>query len=142
MKIAIGSDHGGYHLKHKIIDVLEGGGVTVFDYGAGSDRSCDYPVFAKDVCHAVTSGSGFDFGILVCGTGIGMSIAANKVKGIRAAVCTDEYSAFMARAHNNANVLCIGERVVGAGLALRIVETFLSAKFEGGRHQNRVDMLE
>ena len=109
--------------------------------GTYSPESCDYPIIAKKVARAVAKGD-FEKGILVCGTGIGMSMAANKVKGIRAAVCGDTFSARATRAHNNANILCLGQRVVGEGLALDIVDIWLTTKFEGGRHERRVNMIE
>ena len=140
MKIILGSDHGGYNLKNIIIAHLEQQGIEVEDLGCYSEDSCDYPVIAKAVAEKVLlTGSR---GILVCGTGIGMSISANKFKGIRASLCSDTYSARMTRKHNNSNILCLGERVVGHGLALDIVDTWLVTEFEGGRHKRRVDMLE
>ncbi len=141
MQIIIGSDHGGYRLKEEIAEYLKAKGVSVFNAGAYSADSCDYPIIAKDVARRVLA-SEDSKGILVCGTGIGMSIAANKIKGIRAAHCTDTYTARMTVQHNNANILCLGERVTGTGLALDIVETWLNAKFEGGRHKKRIDMIE
>ena len=141
MQIIIGSDHGGYRLKEDIAEYLKAKGVSVFNAGTYSADSCDYPIIAKDVARRVLA-SEDSKGILVCGTGIGMSIAANKIKGIRAAHCTDTYTARMTVQHNNANILCLGERVTGTGLALDIVETWLNAKFEGGRHKKRIDMIE
>jgi ribose 5-phosphate isomerase B len=140
MKIALGSDHAGLPLKNKIIEHLKGKGIDMEDFGTYTEASCDYPDFAEKVAEEVAQGS-FDFGILVCGTGIGISIAANKVPGIRAALCSDTFSAHACREHNNANILAMGERVVGAGLALDIVDTFLSAKFQGDRHQRRIDKI-
>ena len=141
IKIAIGSDHGGFEYKASIIKALQVKGYDVMDMGTYSPESCDYPIIAKKVARAVAKGD-FEKGILVCGTGIGMSMAANKVKGIRAAVCGDTFSARATRAHNNANILCLGQRVVGEGLALDIVDIWLTTKFEGGRHERRVNMIE
>ena len=141
IKIAIGSDHGGFEYKASIIKALQFKGYDVVDMGTYSPESCDYPIIAKKVARAVAKGD-FEKGILVCGTGIGMSMAANKVKGIRAAVCGDTFSARATRAHNNANILCLGQRVVGEGLALDIVDIWLTTKFEGGRHERRVNMIE
>lgn len=141
IKIAIGSDHGGFEYKASIIKALQDKGYDVVDMGTYSSESCDYPIIAKKVARAVAKGD-FEKGILVCGTGIGMSMAANKVKGIRAAVCGDTFSARATRAHNNANILCLGQRVVGEGLALDIVDIWLTTKFEGGRHERRVNMIE
>lgn len=141
IKIAIGSDHGGFEYKASIIKALQDKGYEVVDMGTYSPESCDYPIIAKKVARAVAKGD-FEKGILVCGTGIGMSMAANKVKGIRAAVCGDTFSARATRAHNNANILCLGQRVVGEGLALDIVNIWLTTKFEGGRHERRVNMIE
>lgn len=141
IKIAIGSDHGGFEYKASIIKALQVKGYDVVDMGTYSPESCDYPIIAKKVARSVAKGD-FEKGILVCGTGIGMSMAANKVKGIRAAVCGDTFSARATRAHNNANILCLGQRVVGEGLALDIVDIWLTTKFEGGRHERRVNMIE
>lgn len=141
MQIIIGSDHGGYNLKEAIVKHLGDKGVDVLDVGTYSKESCDYPLIAKDVTKKVLSTNGAK-GILVCGTGIGICIAANKVRGIRAAHCTDTYSAKMTVQHNDANILCLGERVTGVGLALDIVDAWLDAKFEGGRHQKRIDMIK
>lgn len=139
--IAIASDHAGYELKEKIKQYLTQTGRAYQDYGTDSTQSCHYPVYAKALCCAITDGT-CDRGILICGTGIGMSMAANKQKGIRAAACSETYSAKYTRLHNDANVLCIGARVLGEGLAEEIVEVFLSTDFEGGKHQTRIDMLE
>ena len=141
IKIAIGSDHGGFEYKASIIKALQVKGYDVVDMGTYSPESCDYPIIAKKVARAVAKGD-FEKGILFCGTGIGMSMVANKVKGIRAAVCGDTFSARATRAHNNANILCLGQRVVGEGLALDIVDIWLTTKFEGGRHERRVNMIE
>ncbi len=140
MKIALGSDHGGYNLKEEIKKHLEKKGIEYVDYGTNSTESVDYPEFGMKVAQAVTSGE-CEKGIVCCGTGIGISISANKVKGIRCAVVTDTFSAEMSRAHNNANVLALGERVVGIGLALKIVDVWLETEFEGGRHERRVNKI-
>ncbi|MDE6592903.1 MAG: ribose 5-phosphate isomerase B [Oscillospiraceae bacterium] len=138
--IAIGSDHAGFALKQEIIAHLREKGTEILEMGCMDGTSCDYPQVAKQVCDEVTSGRA-ELAILVCGTGLGISIAANKCKGIRAAVCTDCYMAKYTRLHNDANVLCLGGRVIGGGLACEIVDTFLAASFEGGRHQRRVDQI-
>ena len=140
MKIALGADHGGFELKEEIKKHLEGKGYEVKDFGTHSIDSCDYPDYALPVAEAVARKE-FDLGILICGTGIGIGIAANKVPGIRAALCSDTFSAHATRQHNNANILTMGERVVGKGLAIDIVKTFLNAKFEGGRHSTRIDKI-
>jgi ribose 5-phosphate isomerase B len=140
MKIAIGSDHAGLSLKKEIIKHLEEKAIEFKDFGAYTEASCDYADFAYPVAKEV-SNKNYDFGILVCGTGIGISIAANKVKGIRAAACSDTFSAHACREHNDANIIAIGERVVGVGLALDIVDTFLSSTFQGDRHQRRIDKI-
>src|SRR5512137_1842201 len=139
-KIVLGSDHAGLALRAEAAKVARAAGFEVEDLGPFSGESVDYPDFARRVAEAVSSGKA-RLGILVCGTGIGMSIAANKVRGVRAAHCTAEYEARMARAHNDANVLCIGERVIGLGLGGAVVAAFLSQPFEGGRHQRRVDQI-
>ncbi|MBC8449012.1 MAG: ribose 5-phosphate isomerase B [Chloroflexi bacterium] len=142
MRIAIGSDHAGYVLKAEIACWLVEQGYQVRDLGTGNaEDSVDYPDFARAVAQAVAAGE-CDLGIAICGTGIGVSITANKVPGVRAAVCTDTYMARMSRQHNDANVLCLGGRVVGIGLALDIVAAWLSASFEGGRHARRVAKYE
>ncbi|MGI6150229.1 MAG: ribose 5-phosphate isomerase B [Firmicutes bacterium] len=141
MRIAIGSDHGGFQAKAEIIRFLQQEQHAVDDFGTHSAESCDYPDIAHKVAEAVAAGT-YDCGILICGTGIGVSIAANKVPGIRAALCNDTYSARMARAHNNSNVLCMGARVLGVGLMEDIVRAYLAGEFEGGRHQRRVDKIE
>lgn len=140
MKIAIGCDHGGVELKEEIKKYLFEAGYETKDFGTNSNESCDYPDYAILVAEAVASKE-FDFGILICGTGIGIGIAANKIPGIRAALCSDTFSAHATREHNDANILTIGQRVVGPGLALDIVKTFLNTKFEGGRHQNRIHKI-
>ena len=138
--IYIGSDHGGYTLKLEIIEHLKERGFEVTDIGCDSEASCDYPIYAKKVTDAIIDGSA-DKGILVCGTGIGMSMAANKVSGIRAALCHDVFSAQATREHNNANILCLGARVVGPGLALMIVDTFLDTAFSNDeRHVRRLKL--
>ncbi len=139
-KIIIGSDHAGYNLKQKVKSHLEARGIEVVDVGTDSTDSCNYTVFAHALCEAVTSGVA-PLGILICGTGIGMSMAANKHGGIRAAACENTFSARMTRMHNDANVLCFGERVIGYGLACDMVDLFIDTPFEGGRHQARVDDL-
>lgn len=140
MKITIGADHGGYLLKNLVVDHLKNNGHEVQDCGTHTSDSVDYPNFAKEVTSSVTSESAA-LGILVCGSGIGMSMAANKVNGVRAALCFNAYMGRMTRAHNNANVLCLGERVLGSGTALDIVDAFVNTKFEGGRHQRRIDLV-
>lgn len=139
--IAIASDHAGFALKEKIKKHLEELKFEVCDFGTENEESCDYPVFAKKACEAVVSGK-CDRAILVCGTGIGMSMAANKVKGIRAAVCTETFAAKYTRLHNDANVLCMGARVIGEGVAIEITDTFITTEFEGGKHKRRIDMFE
>lgn len=140
MKIGIGSDHGGYELKDSIKKHLMEKNIEVVDYGTDSLASVDYPDFGRAVAEAVVSEE-VDRGIIICGTGIGISIAANKVKGVRAALCTDSYSARMSMEHNNANVLALGARVLGEGLALDIVDTWIETKFQGGRHERRVNKI-
>ena len=137
--IAIGCDHGGYELKLEIIKYLEEKGLEYKDFGCDGE-SVDYPIYAKKVGQAIIDGE-CEKGILICGTGLGISLAANKVKGIRAAVCSEPFTARMARQHNNCNILAFGARVVGGELAKMIVETWLDTEFEGGRHQRRVDMI-
>lgn len=135
--LAIGSDHGGFELKKAVMKHLAERGVEYRDYGTFSDESCDYPDFGEAVGRAVASGE-CERGIVICGTGIGISIAANKVRGVRCALCGDCYSAQMCREHNDANVLALGARVLGEGLALKIVDTYLDSSFQGGRHARRV----
>lgn len=139
--IFMGADAAGFHLKEEIKEYIQKKGYEVFDMGTNSDESCHYPVFANLVCDAVKTCPNTSFGILICGTGIGMSICANKHKGIRAAVCGDTFSAEMTRKHNDANVLCMGARVIKPRLARQIVDKFLENDFEGGRHQVRIDMI-
>ncbi len=139
--VFIGSDHAGLRLKAALIAHMAEAGHAVNDLGPTEAASVDYPHFARAVCERVLATPGAA-GILVCGTGIGMSIAANRIPGIRAALCLNEYLARMTRLHNDANVLCLGERVVGEGLAVSIADAFLATAFEGGRHQRRVDLIE
>ena len=140
MRVAIASDHGGYRLKERLKKYLKNKDIDCIDCGTDSEDSCDYPDFAQKACGLVQAQT-VNFAILICGTGIGMSIAANKMMGIRAALCGDEFSAHYTRAHNNANVLTLGARVIGEGLAENIVDIFLNSSFEGGRHATRVDMI-
>lgn len=139
--IAIGSDHGGYELKEVIIKYLQSLGREVKDCGTYDGVSVDYPDIARSLCSEYLSG-GYEFGILICGTGIGISIAANKIKGIRCALLNNEYSAKMARRHNNANIIAFGGRVVGTELAIGMLDAFMESEFEGGRHQKRVDKID
>ena len=141
MKIAVGSDHGGFALKEAVKKHLEAKGIEVEDFGCYSTESVDYAVYGAKVAHCVADGKA-DYGVLVCSTGIGISMAANKVKGIRAALCGCEFQARATRQHNNANVLCLGERVTGQGVALDIAELFLNTAFEGGRHLRRINQIE
>ncbi|MCH5147130.1 MAG: ribose 5-phosphate isomerase B [Clostridiales bacterium] len=140
MKIAIACDHGGLNLKNTVKKYLEDNGYEVLDFGTDSTASCDYPDHALPAAEAVASGK-CERGIVICSTGIGVSIVANKVPGVRCAHCHDSYCAEFTRLHNNSNMLALGEKVVGAGYALKIVETFLKTEFEGGRHQRRVDKI-
>ena len=140
MKVIIASDHAGLELRGELVKALQELRVEVDDVGPTSAESVDYPDYARLVSRAVAEGRATR-GVLVCGTGMGMAITANKHRGIRAALCTDEFVARMARAHNDANVLCLGQRVVGVGLARSILEAFLATPFEGGRHQRRVDKI-
>lgn len=140
--IALGCDHGGYELKKEIVGYLDANHVPYKDFGCDSTEAVDYPVFAKKVANAIVEGE-CDKGILICGTGIGISIAANKVKGIRAALCHDVFSAEATRLHNNANILAMGGRVVGPGLAIKVVDTFLNTEFSGDeRHICRISQIE
>lgn len=141
MKIAIGSDHGGFGLKEKVIKFLSENGYEVLDLGCNSTDSVDYPKYGRLVGEAVVEKKA-DKGIVICGTGIGISIAANKVKGVRAALCTNTTMARLTREHNDANVLSMGARMVGDIIALEMVDVFLTTEFEGGRHQKRIDQLE
>lgn len=138
--IALGCDHGGYGLMQEVKAHLDSLGLEYKDFGTYSEDSCDYPVFGEAAARAVAGGE-CDCGIVICGTGIGISIAANKVKGVRAALCSDCYSAEYTRRHNDANILAMGARVLGSGLALKIVDTFLNTEFEGGRHARRVALI-
>lgn len=140
MKVAIGCDHGGIDLKKDIIAVLRELGHEVEDQGSNSSDSVDYPSFARAVSTLVQAGE-CERGILICGTGIGMSMAANRIPGIRAALCHEMFSAKMSREHNDANILCLGARVTGPGLAQEIVRTWMASDFSGGRHQRRIDMF-
>lgn len=140
MKIAIGCDHGGFEHKNAIAEHLKERGFDVTDFGIYENKSVDYPEIALKVANSVASGENA-LGILVCGTGIGMSLAANKVKSIRAAAVSDHFSAKYTRLHNNANILCLGGRVIGVGTALELADLFVDTEFEGGRHQKRIDMI-
>ncbi len=140
MKIAIGNDHAALELKKVIKAYVEDMGHEVIDFGTHTADSCDYPVYGEKVARAVAGGE-CELGILICGTGIGISLAANKVKGIRAAVCSESYSARLTRAHNNANIIAFGARVIGEDTAKDIVNAFINTPFEGGRHQRRIDMI-
>ena len=140
MKIAIGCDHGGFEHKNAIAEHLKERGFEVTDFGIDENKSVDYPEIALKVANSVVSGEN-TLGILVCGTGIGMSMAANKVNGIRAAAVSDHFSAKYTRLHNNANILCLGGRVIGIGTALELADLFVDTEFEGGRHQKRIDMI-
>ena len=140
MKIAIGCDHGGLEHKNAIKDHLVNLGYEVEDFGIYEQVSVDYPDIAVKVCESIVKGNN-ERGILVCGTGIGMSIAANKVKGIRAAACSEHFSAKFTRLHNNSNILCLGGRVIGVGTATELAEIFVTTEFEGGRHQNRINKI-
>ena len=138
--IAIGCDHGGYDIKNAVIDYMKDKGIEYTDFGCYTTDSVDYPRFAFKVASAVASGE-CERGIICCGTGIGVSIAANKVKGIRAAVCSDEFCAEMTRRHNDSNIMCMGGRVIDCEKAVRLADIFLHTEFEGGRHSNRVNMI-
>lgn len=141
MKIAIGYDHVGYILKQDIIEYLTQKNITVIDLGAPSTDRTDYPIYANRVARSINTNHA-DLGILICGTGVGISIAANKCQGIRAVVCSDPYSAKLSREHNNTNILAFGSRVVGSELAKMIINEWLTAKFEGGRHQKRIEQIQ
>lgn len=140
-KIALASDHSGFELKEKIKEYLISKKINVEDFGTYDNNSCDYPLYANKVCEAILNKE-FEKGILICGTGLGMQIAANRHKGIRAACVSDTYSAKMSRAHNNSNILTLGARVLGFGLACEIVDCWLNTDFEAGRHTKRIDMLD
>jgi ribose 5-phosphate isomerase B len=142
MKVAIGSDHGGWELKQEVVKYIKSAyPFELSDYGPVDNKSVDYPDFGAKVAEAISTGS-VDRGILICGTGIGMSIVANKYPHVRAALCHDHFTARMSRLHNDANILVMGERVVGKGVALEIVKTWLETEFEGGRHKNRLDKIQ
>ncbi len=139
-RIAIGCDHGGLDIKNAVIDYLEENKISYTDYGTFNTDSVDYPEYALKVADAVASGD-YESGIICCGTGIGVSMVANKVKGIRAAVVTNEFCAEMTRRHNNANVLCMGGRVIDSEMAVKLADIFLNTEFDGGRHENRINMI-
>lgn len=141
MKIAIGNDHVAVEMKQQITEHLQAKGIEVINFGTDSSERCDYPVYGEAVANAVAKGE-VDCGILICGTGVGISLSANKVKGIRAVVCSEPYSARLSKQHNNTNILAFGARVIGIELAKMIVDEWLAAEFEGGRHQKRVDMIK
>lgn len=140
MKIGIGNDHAAVDMKNEVVEYLQEKGYEVVNYGTDTTESCHYPVYGEKVGKAVASGE-VDLGILICGTGVGISLAANKVKGIRAVVCSEPYSAKLSRQHNNTNILAFGARVVGIEMAKMIIDEWLDAEFMGGRHQTRVDMI-
>ena len=140
MKIGIGNDHAALEMKNQVMEYLEEKGYEVINYGTNTPESCNYPEFGEKVGRAVVSGE-VDCGILICGTGVGISLAANKVKGVRAVVCSEPYSAKLSKQHNNTNILAFGARVVGIELAKMIIDEWLGAELEGGRHQTRVDMI-
>ncbi len=140
MKIVIGCDHGGFDHKNAIVEHLKNRGHEVTDCGIYENKSIDYPIIAKKVADEIVNGNA-ERGILVCGTGIGMSLAANKIKGIRAAAVSEHFSAKYTRLHNNSNIICLGGRVIGIGTALELVDLFIDTEFEGGRHKTRVDMI-
>lgn len=140
MRIALGCDHGGFEHKNAIAEHLKNRGFEICDFGIYENTPVDYPDIALKVASSIVKKEN-DLGILVCGTGIGMSLAANKVKGIRAAACSDHFSAKYTRLHNNANILCLGGRVIGVGTALELTDLFVDTEFEGGRHQNRINKI-
>lgn len=140
MKIAIGCDHVGFELKDRLMNHLKEKGIEYKDFGTYSSERTDYPIYGEAVANAIVSGE-CDRGILICGTGVGISISANKVPGIRAVVCSEPYSALLSRQHNDTNILAMGARVVGSDLALMILDAWLSGEYEGGRHQKRIDMI-
>ena len=139
--IIIASDHGGYDLKLELVEYLKSLGYSVVDIGVNDKKSCNYPTYAKKLCAEILNNN-FKRGILVCGTGLGMQISANRFKGIRAVCVSDTFSAKMSRAHNNSNVLCLGGRVLGVGLAKEILDAWLNTEFENGRHQERIDLID
>lgn len=140
-KIYVGSDHAGYSLKELVKGYIAQWGYEAVDSGCSSEDSCDYPIFAQNVCDNLRNDQQ-GLGILICGTGIGMSMAANRFRGVRAALCANEYQARMSRAHNDANILCLGGRVTGQDLAISIIRVWLETDFEGGRHKKRIDIIE
>ncbi|MGM9668362.1 MAG: ribose 5-phosphate isomerase B [Faecousia sp.] len=140
MKIGIGNDHAALEMKLEIVEYLKNKGIEVVNFGTDTKDRCNYPVYGEAVANAVVSGE-VDLGILICGTGVGISLAANKVNGIRAVVCSDPYTAKLSKEHNNTNILAFGARVIGIETAKMIVDEWLNAKFEGGRHQERIDMI-
>lgn len=140
MKIGIGNDHAAVEMKNDVVTYLEEKGIEVVNYGTDTHESCHYPEFGEKVGRAVANGD-VDLGILICGTGVGISLAANKVKGVRAVVCSEPYTAKLSRQHNNTNVLAFGARVIGIEMAKMIIDEWLKAEFMGGRHQDRVDMI-
>lgn len=140
MKIAIGNDHSAVEMKQLVQQYLEEKGYEVINFGTDSEESCDYPIYGEKVGRAVVAGEA-DLGVIICGTGVGISLAANKVKGVRAVVCSEPYSAKLSKQHNNTNVLAFGARVVGIELAKMILDSWLEAEFEGGRHERRVNMI-
>ena len=140
MKIGIGNDHAAFDMKTQLLSILQDMGHEVVDYGTHSTDRCDYPIYGENVANAVAVGE-VDCGILLCGTGIGMSLAANKVRGIRAAAVSEPYSARLSKQHNNSNIICLGARVIGIETAKMIIEEWLGAEFEGGRHQDRIDLI-
>ncbi|MFA6989176.1 MAG: ribose 5-phosphate isomerase B [Candidatus Gastranaerophilaceae bacterium] len=141
LKIAIGADHGGFELKNELVQFISSNGYEFKDFGIYEKISVDYPIISKTIAKAVANGE-YDRGIIICGSGLGVAIAANKIRGIRAVTCHDTYSARMSRAHNNANVLTMGERVIGKGLAVDVLNVWLKSEFEKGRHEKRVSMIE
>ncbi len=140
MKIGIGNDHAAVEMKNEIVDYLKEKGYEVVNFGTDSHESCNYPEYGEKVGRAVVAGD-VDLGILICGTGVGISLAANKVKGVRAVVCSEPFSAKLSRQHNNTNILAFGSRVIGIEMAKMIIDEWLAAEFQGGRHQTRVDMI-
>jgi ribose 5-phosphate isomerase B len=141
MKVILGSDHGGFELKQSVASFLQKSSYEIIDVGCHSEASVDYPVYAKDLCQQVLETDGAK-GILICGTGLGVSMAANRIHGIRAALCSEPFSARMSREHNDANVLCLGGRVIGASLAIEVVNVFLTSQFAGDRHLRRIKMFD
>ena len=140
MKIGLGNDHSAVEMKQEVVEYLQKLGYEVVNYGTDTTESCHYPIYGEKVARAVVAGE-VDLGILICGTGVGISLAANKVKGIRAVVCSEPYSAKLSRQHNNTNILAFGARVIGVEMAKMIIDEWLNAEFQGGRHQDRVNMI-